>query len=27
VEEDRCEFEQLPHSEAHSALARCELRD
>ena len=27
AEEDRYEFEQMPHSEAHSALARCELRD
>jgi len=27
AEEDRCEFEQMPHSEAHSARARCELRD
>ncbi len=27
AEEDRCEFEQMPHSEAHSAPAKCEFRD
>jgi hypothetical protein len=27
AEGDRCEFEKMPHSEAHSARARCELRD
>ncbi len=27
AKQDRYEFEQMPPSEAHSALARCELRD
>jgi hypothetical protein len=27
AQEDRCEFEQMPHSEVHSAPVRCELRD